>query len=777
MKTRRLFAAASAAALAAGAAHAEETEAQERTPGDVILVTARRTEENIRDVPIPITSISGARIERTGAYNVNRLKELVPTLQFYSSNPRNSAINIRGLGSPFGLTNDGIEPGVGVYIDQVYYSRPAAATFDFVDIKQIEVLRGPQGVLYGKNTTAGAINITTRPPSFEPEGLAEISYGNYGFLQAKTSVSGPLIGDSVAGRLSFSGTRRDGLVENVVTGENLNDQNNLGVRGQILIAPTDRFKATLSGDFNRQDTKCCTQVFVGVAPTLRAPDRQYDAIAADFGYEPPSRDPFDRLSDVDTEIRGDQELGGASLVAEWKIGPGVLTSVSAWRFWDWNPSNDRDFIGLPVTTVSANPSKQRQWTQEVRYSGPLTDAIDVTAGVFAYRQTIDSNNNQEQGAAAARFLLAPAPGNTPELLDGLRSSGDVAFENNSFAAYGQATWRVTDRLRILPGLRLNYDSKDASFDSTVTGGLDTDDPVLIARQNSILAAQSYDADFEDFNVSGQVTASYALADAVNVFATYARSFKSGGVNLSGVPNDAEGNPSEEAASIDPEKVDHYEIGLKADAFARRLSINAAIFQTDIADYQANVVNASVGVLRGYLANAEKVRVRGAELEMTGNLTDELSLYASAAYTNGEYVSFPDAPCPLELTGGPQVCDVSGTRLPGISKWAASLGGEYALPASIGGAEGEAFLGVDASYRTSFSSSASQSDYLNVDGYALLNLRAGWRSSTGWDLYGWVRNATDAEYFDFLSAAPGNSGLIVGQTGDPRTYGITLRASF
>jgi len=744
---------------------------------DEVTVSARRKSESVRDVPIPLSVVSGAEIERTGNYNLNRLKETQPTLQFFSSNPRNSAINIRGLGAPFGLTNDGIEPGVGVYIDDVYFQRPAAVTFDFVDVQQIEILRGPQGTLYGKNTTAGAINITTRAPTFEPEGRAEISYGNLGFLQAKASISGPIIGDTVAARLSFTGTERDGTIFNVLTNNEVNDQGNLGIRAQVLIQPSDAFKVTLHGDYNQQRTDCCTQVFAGVAPTLRAANRQFEAIAADLGYAPPSRNPFDRLTDVDAEIRGNQNLGGASINAEWKIGAGALTSITAWRFWDWDPSNDRDFIGLPITTVSANPSKQRQYTQELRYAGPLADNLDLVAGLFAFHQTIDSNNNQSQGAAAARWLLAPAPGNTPELLDGLTQTGVVEFDNTSLAAFAQANWDVTSRFSIVPGVRFNYDTKDASFNSVVTGGLVTADPVLLARQRSILAPQSYTADFSDFNVSGNITLNYALTDDINVFATYARSFKSGGVNLSGLPTDALGDPILAAAQIAPEKVKHYELGLKAQSPDRRFTANLTAFQTDIDDYQANVVNASVGVLRGFLANAEQVRVRGVEIDGTADLADWISLYGAAAWTDAEYVSFPDAPCPLELTGGPAFCDVSGTRLPGISKWSASAGGEISQPLSFGELAGRGYIGVDASYRSNFSSSPSESQFLVVDGYGLLNLRAGWRADDDWEFFFWARNVTNTEYFDFLSAQPGNSGLFVGQVGDPRTYGVTLRAAF
>src|SRR5688572_10403613 len=224
-----------------------------------LIITARRRVETAQNVPISISVVGGAQVEETGAFNVNRLKELVPAVQLYSSNPRNTTLNVRGLGSTFGLTNDGIDPGVGFYVDGVYYARPAATTLDFIDIERIEVLRGPQGTLFGKNTTAGAFNITTRTPKFLPGANFELSYGNYGYIQAKTSVTGPL-GKKLAARLSFSGTQRDGLLENVKTGAKVNDLNNLGIRGQLLYLPSDRTTVTFAGDASRQRPNGYAQV-------------------------------------------------------------------------------------------------------------------------------------------------------------------------------------------------------------------------------------------------------------------------------------------------------------------------------------------------------------------------------------------------------------------------------------------------------------------------------------------------------------------------------------
>lgn len=264
-----------------------------------VVITSRRRQESVQEVPIAISVVRGAVAEDAGAFNVNRLKELVPTVQLYSSNPRNTTLNIRGLGSTFGLTNDGVDPGVGFYVDGVYYARPAATTLDFIDIEQIEVLRGPQGTLFGKNTTAGAFNITTRAASFEPGANFEVSYGNYGYVQAKSSLTGPL-SKKLAGRISFSGTQRNGLLTNVATGKSVNDLNNLGFRGQLLFTPTENIRVRLAGDVSSQKPDGYAQVIAGVVTTKRAAYRQFNQIIADLNYKLPSTNPFDRLIDHDT---------------------------------------------------------------------------------------------------------------------------------------------------------------------------------------------------------------------------------------------------------------------------------------------------------------------------------------------------------------------------------------------------------------------------------------------------------------------------------------------
>ncbi|WP_010216955.1 TonB-dependent receptor [Sphingomonas sp. PAMC 26621] len=776
--------------------------------GGDIVVTARRRVETIQSVPIAMSVIGGTALAETGTYNVNRLTQLQPSLQFYSTNPRNSAANIRGLGAPFGLTNDGIEQGVGIYVDQVYYSRIASATFDFTDTERIEVLRGPQGTLYGKNTTAGAINITTRKPSFSPEARVEVSGGNYDFFQGKASVSGPLVDDKLAIRLSTSITTRRGTIYNVRTDTYLNSQDNVGFRGQLLWKPTDTLDLTLYGDYARQNPECCVQYYVRTGATQRPLNRQYAALAAAQGYAVPSTNAFDRITDVDTPLRAKQSLGGASLVANLDLGGSTLTSVSAWRFWNWDPSNDRDFIGLPVTSASNNPSQQEQYSQELRIASNGNRKIDYVLGAFYFYQTIDTQGLQVQGSAASRFLLNPGasvrPGASgcspvtanacnPAILNGLTARNTIGFTNTSVAAFGKATWHITDALSIAPGLRVNYDKKNGSYVSVVTTG--TGSTTLNADQRGVLAPQTYTPRFDKWNVSGDITAAYTVSRDIHAYATYARSYKSGGINLSGLPLDGANNPILSAATVKPEKVNHFELGLKTQFLDRRATVNIAGFWTEIDDYQATVTNGQLGVLRGYLANAGKVRTRGVEVDSAFRPSARLNVYANGAFTDARYVRFVDAPCPPELSGGttvaagqtpaaagvsglsPASCDVSGQWLPGVSKWAFSYGAEYDLPARVGSVEGQFYVGYDGSYRSKFSSNPSRSAYTDIQGYALSNFRIGFKARDAFNVFGWVRNAFDQNYYEVLATQSGSTGLVVGQPGDPRTYGVTVSKSF
>ncbi len=373
---------------------------------------------------------------------------------------------------------------------------------------------------------------------------------------------------------------------------------------------------------------------------------------------------------------------------------------------------------------------------------------------------------------------------------------------------------MTDKFRVEPGVRLNYDDKDGSYVSRVVNGAGEELPIARTdpfytgtgtspgarhvAQRDVLAPQAYRATFSDWNVSGDLKLSYELTPDVLLYTSYARSFKTGGITLNGVPTDANtGEPLLGTERVRPEKVSNYEVGIKTQFLQRRATLNLSAFRTDVKDFQATVNNGQVSVIRGYLANAEKVKIQGAEADFSYRPNQSWYLYVNGAYTDAIYDEFTGAPCPPELSGGtvvtgtqtpgapstpgalsPAFCNVSGQWLPGVSKLSGAWGVQYTHPGTFLGREGEAYVGYDGSARSRWSSNPSRSIYSDVGGYGLANFRLGFRSGETWDVYGWVRNALGKEYFQELNAATGgNTGLVVGIPGDPRTWGLTVRAKF
>ena len=549
--------------------------------------------------------------------------------------------------------------------------------------------------------------------------------------------------------------------------------------------------------------------------TQRALNRQYDALvaaanAANPGrnYAVPSTNPYDRLSDLDTELNALNKIGGVSLRAKWDVGPGTLTSVTAWRFWDWQPSNDRDFTGLSIVAKSQNPSQQDQYSQEFRYNYQ-SDQFDFVVGLFGFKQRIDTQGTEQQGKDATRWVLAPSTSPTNvynlDVLNGLTATNSQFLKSTSAALFGQVSWHVTPELTIQPGARINYDKKEGFYQRVVTTGAGqaiscTPAPAAgtaLAAQCSVYQPQLTTPKVSDWNFSYDFNVNYKLARDILAYATYAKSFKTVGINQNGLPLDTDNLPVLSASTVKPESVNHYEVGLKTQFLGRLATFNLTAFRTEIKNFQATVNGGQFGTVRGYLANAEKVRSQGVEADFKIRTSDRFTAYANAAYTDAKYVKFSNAPCPPELSGGtfvaadgsqqpgpagvpaslsPRSCDISGQQLPGVSKWAFAYGAEANAPLTLLAKEGQAYFGVDGNYRSHWNSNASPSIYTNVKGYALTNFRAGFRGD-GFDVFGWVRNAFDVDYIELLQVAPGNVGLIAGQPGDERTWGATIKVSF
>jgi iron complex outermembrane receptor protein len=759
---------------ASGSVWAREAAADNNARLPEIFVTARRRSENAQTVPAAMSVIRGDELDVSDTVNTSQLSPLVPSLNYSSANPRNTAFTIRGLGSSVvavSQANDGLEPGVGFYVDQVYHARPATAAFDFVDIDQIEVLRGPQGTVFGKNTTAGAINITSRSPTFAWEAQGEESYGQYNFFQAKGALSGPLIANRLAIRIAGLETRRDGVLRNITADRVQNTLNNHAVRGQLLLKATDTLTFRLTGDWSNFKSECCTQVYLRTATSLRPAARQFPALAAGLGYAPPSANPYDRLTDIDSKLAVDTNEGGVSLITDYDLGYAAFTAVTAWRFWNWNAANDRDYTGLKIQLQQGIPSRQDQISHELRLASNSAVPLGYVVGIYYFRQVITGRPVSIYGPQAAYWLLGPAPQVPSNLLDGYGQDGATRFAANSYATFAELNWQPIDHLTLTGGLRYTLEQKHGDYSTFVYGGLATAVPALVAAKLSILRPQSYSARSNDGSLSGRANVSYQFADSIFAYASYARGFKSGGINMSGLPIDAQSETVLSTAVIAPERNTTYEVGLKTDLFDQRIHVNLASYYTQVRDFQATIVDSAQTIaLRGYLSNIPAVTVKGFEAAVIALPVPGLQLRASVAYANGKYADYSKGPCPLERQGSAtSACDLTGGRLSGLPRWSTTIGADYILPISTG----EVFIHADSSWRTHYFGDPTLSRFTVIDGYNITNTSIGFRTAHGWSLTIFARNLFNANYIQNLTTQAGNSGLILGTPSDPRIIGITL----
>lgn len=771
------------ASEAVAAEAAAEADAGYAEGGDAIVVTARRREESLQEVPIALSVVSADTLEKTGNFTLNQIQQLVPSLQITATNARNSNINIRGLGANSAIALDGLEYGVGFYVDGVYYSRPGQSQFDLVDLERVEVLRGPQGTLFGKNTTAGALNITTRLPSFTPELFVEGNIGSYHYHQIRASASLPIIADKVAVRLSVSDTHRDGFITNLYDGGPGQDYDNFSIRGQLLIKPSETLSLRVIGDYSSQK-----------AHSIGSPDGYFTTFAngqvianshidraARLGYKLPPGDAFQRVADLDAAYGHDMESYGVSGEVNWDVGAATLTSVTAYRWWDWYPTNDIDGTSLAVFDKGQSINHQRQFSQEFRVASNGDNTIDYVAGLYYFWQVIRGYGNIGYGPRFGDWNGLPAIAGLA--LNNLQVGTFSNPSTKSYAAFGQIDWHIAEPLTLTAGLRFTHEDKKGVFEQFWIPGTgvnlatlpDAQRAAVIATRNNGNSNRefSFAAKEKDDAFSGLVTLSYKVSQDVLVYANYSHGSKSGGLNLT---NAGLLNPV-----VDPEKVDSFEVGLKSQLLDGKVTFNLTGFHTEITDYQANildpVLNANgqaTGQFAMYIDNIPKVRSKGVEADLTVAPSRWISLTASAAYTDAKFVSYVNGQQAPERTNQSQVQDLSGVRLPGTPKFAYNLGLNLAQP--LQGGDLEAYGRADYAHRSSYNSTPNNSVYGIIPAYGLVHGRVGLRTADGQlDLSVWVRNLTDKKYYNSRSAQ--NTGLISAMVGEPRQWGGTLRVKW
>ncbi|WP_395336521.1 TonB-dependent receptor [Novosphingobium sp. BL-8H] len=767
-------------ATAAPAEAAVETGADGGTP--IIVTASRRRDENVQDVPVAISVVTAETLERRGDYTLGSIQQQVPSLQVITFNPRNTNINIRGLGSNVSLTNDGLENGVGFYIDNVYYGRVGLAQFDLVDLQGIEVLRGPQGTLFGKNTTSGVINVTSRKPTFDPELSAEASIGNYGFYQVRASASGGLVKDLLAVRLSGAISENDGFLWNKTTNTRAQNYSNKSIRGQLLFTPDPDFEVRIIGDYARQKQDYVLNVFAALHTTYADGTTiagNWAQRAARFpGYTLPSFNAFDRVGEADSHYQSNMAGYGVSGQVDWKLGGASLTSITAYRWWDWDPANDGDSTSLPVVVKAQQANRQRQFSQELRLASKDNGTFDWVVGAYYFWQTIRGYGATGYGSAAPLWFLGAANAVNNAALSGYEVNSYSEPQTKTIAGFGQADWHITPSLTLTGGLRFTHEQKDGVYQQWVAQAADISGFSAVQQAQILAVRASFnkvvpftETKFSDNSLSGLISLNWKVAQDVMVYGSYSRGNKSGGLNLTQLPS------SVTDATVKPEKVDAFEVGVKSQFLDRRATFNAAGFWTEISDYQTAITDLDPSnplVSRQYIANIPKVRSRGIEGDLTVTATDYLSFNASGTYTDAKYVSYKNAPQAFERLDLGAIQDLSGERLPGVPKWAWTVGADFnhAL-ANLGGKDISVYAHADYAYRSNYNTSASNSAWAQVPGYGLANGRIGFRTDDGiWDFSIWAKNLFDKNYYVALGGA--NTGVVTAQLGEPRTFGATLR---
>lgn len=728
------------------------------TLADDIVVTARHQSEKAQDVPIALSVISAKTLEQTGAFTLTDLQSQTPSLTAYQSNPRNASVGIRGIG--VSSASDGLDTSVGVYVDGVYLGRPGMALEDLIDIDQIEVLRGPQGTLFGRNTDAGVLNITTKKPSFTYGATAEASFGNLGYNQERVSVTGPLIDDTLAFRLTAFNTRRDGYIGNYTTGIAGNSIGRTGARLQFLAKPTSNVTVRVIGEYSNENDTCCILVLKDVPPaSIASTTARTLQTFAELGYVPTAS-----LSSTGNnspqDMRTDQNAFSAEI--DWDLGWADFTSISAERYWHFNPLQDSDNTPLDIIQVNVAQTHDWQATQEFRLASK-PGRLTWQAGVYLFNQNLQDHYILNQfGSQASAFYTdylrtASPTAKAVSIATGSQYVEDDRAVTDSAAAFGQANYELTDRLTLTAGLRYTHDAK--------TGVANTSDVGTPYTATSIPFHYNVKIDHGDW--SYLTTLSYKLAKDSLTYLSYSTGYKSAGLNLNSAVT--AGTP----LVLQPEHVENWELGLKQSLLDHRLTLNLDGYWTRLQGLQANIVPTNGA--KSYLANVGAILARGVEADATLDVIDGLTLTANGSFNDARYTSYPDAPCPLGVSG---FCSLNGEPVYEAPRWIANAIINYHFN---WGDRFKPYAEAQYSFRSSAFGTPDDGPLTEIPAYALVNARIGTRFGDGrYDVALWINNAFDKKYFLNLitDSIPGAGAFgIGGQTGAPRTYGVTLRADF
>jgi len=698
-----------------------------------VTVTARKVEEDLQEIPIAATAITSDDIKNMNVSNVAEAFEAIPNVVIEQNVTQGLDIVVRGISSSG--NNVGVEAAVGVYVDEVYLARPAAFNSTLMDIERIEVLRGTQGTLFGKNTIGGIINIVTSKPGPINKAAFDVTYGNFNLVQVRGYVNTVLVPGKLFAKVTGTYKDRNGWMENRFPGgTDLQSERFYGMRGQFLYLPSDSAEFLLSVDYSKdKNIQNGQEIAGGPLYALDGMNEWDRSIATNLG------DFYER------------DLYGVSLRATAYMGSHTLTSITAYRGFDSENFNDQDYTELEIVGTGRRETLDF-FSQELRIASSNDKPFSYLAGLYYLNQTTFGQDN------AFLFEALPPLFGVP-FIPGFEESVNVTsdIKGQSYAAFLSGTYTFSDNFSIQGGVRYTYEKKDFTFfQEVIPFYIIPGNPATIVGIGYALAADVPETqrEYSDGAISGDFSLNYKVTKDVLVYGKYARGFKAGGFNTT---ISATSDPGD--LEYGPEYVDSFELGFKSTLAEGRLRINAAAFYLKYKNKQEQIMTPAIEFIA---SNAGQASSRGFEVEITALPVDGLDITASLGYVDAKYDEFK--PSPFE--------DFSGNRMIAAPRWTAFFAPQYSFPIFSGW---EAFLRGELRYRSeSFTDAVNDPRFISVAN-TVLNGRIGFESANGkYSVYVWGKNLTGTDYLIF--GWEGFGAVHVGVNA-PRMAGVEVRFNF
>ncbi len=744
-----------------------------------VVVTATKREQSVQDVPIAISAYSGEQLASRGIQDLRDLQQVSPSLAIYDSNSTSNGgtLRIRGVGTTG--NNVGLESSVGTYVDGVYRPRAGQALTDLLDVQRIEVLRGPQGTLFGKNTSAGALHLISNEPEFTHGGSFEVGAGDLDEASVGAAVTGPLLDDRLAYRLAANYRRRDGYYEDLDSSEEFGERDRWAVKGQLLFSPTQTLEARLIVDYAERDESCCAATFESVGSTgaiIRALGG--DTVLGSNGDDIRVGTNFDPFEEV--------EEGGVSLEVQWDLAP-TLTAVSitSYRDFEVDRGQDVDFTNADVFERSDIHEDFETFSQELRLQGTY-GPLDFLVGGYVYTEDIVNRgpiiSASTRGAEFFDLLFSGAgvtqPGdivNSGVIAVGDGLAADFDQDTDGWALFTHNTWHATDILDVTLGVRYSEEDKDGTGTINGTGGpgqVAEDWPCASVPVAVFCGNAGFDTSTDEEEFTGSISASLALTEGFSVYASYSRGYKAGGINLDPTANrlDPATGLLVDNSAFDPEFANAWEIGVKTALLDGSLTWNSAAFYTDYQDFQLNTFNGAFFTID----NVNEVISQGVETEFSWIPLDGVTVTGGVTYADSRYGDDAD---PIVNDSAPSgFTDIAEERITHAPYWQGSAAVLVDRP--LPGTGLRWLANVNYAYRGDHNTGSDLDPQKHQGGYGLWNSQLGVRTGNGaYEAVLWGRNLGDKRYDTVILDSVSQTGSYSTFVGEPRTFGLTLRANF